>query len=186
MRRLAWLLFTLGACSPAGPAELAPVFVVLCPDVDPEQPPTPCCTAFALGSQVVTANHCAPKDAVPLVSRKQWTETSGAYSVGHVTLREEGRDIAWLDAPLDAPGLAMGRPVAEGDTVRALTRSGAKEGLVGQLAGAFWQSTADTHFGDSGAAIVDASGAAVGVLSRCLTTSGKDCDPNTGIFAELP
>ena len=180
-------MLAIAGCSPAaGPAELAPVFVVLCADPDPEQDPHPCCTGFALGSQVVTANHCAPDDRVQLVSRRQWLTTASAYSVGTVTRRDEARDIAWLDAPTDGPGLELGGSFLPGDSVSALTPVGAKAGIVGGQAGLFWQSTMPVAFGDSGAAVVDASGRAVGVVHACLSADGKACDPMTGIFAGLP
>jgi hypothetical protein len=179
-------LAILGGCSPSAPPELDPVFVVMCPDVDPEELHHPCCTGFALGTQVVTASHCVPGDTAELVSNQQWLNTSNASQTGTVLARDDVRDIAWLSAALDGPGLEQGGSVAQGDQVRVLTRSGAKPGSVREPAGAFWLTSADTKYGDSGAAVVDLSGAAVGVLSRCLTADGKQCDPGTGIFAELP
>src|SRR6188768_3409071 len=148
MRNLLAVLLLLSCSAPSAPPELDPVFVILCSDVDPEEPHHPCCTGFALGTQVVTANHCVPGDTAEIVSNRQWLDTSNASQVGVVVAR---------------------------DPVRALTRSAAKAGTVGERAGLFWRTDLDTAMGDSGAAIVDASGAAVGVLSRCLTADGKEC-----------
>lgn len=186
MRYVLLALLALACSSPSAPPELDPVFVVMCADPDPEEPHVPCCTGFALGSQVVTASHCVLGDTAELVSNRQWLDTSNASQVGTVVRRDEARDIAWLTAELDGPGLEQGGPVAQGDPVRALTRSGVKAGTANELAGVFWRSDLDTLIGDSGSAIVDPRGAAVGVLSRCLTADGKECDPRTGIFAELP
>lgn len=176
----------IAGCSPApGQPELDPIFAVMCADDDPEEPPHPCCTGFAMGGQVVTANHCVPGDRAQLVSRRQWLETSNESEIGTVVARDEARDIAWLSAPVEAQ-LTRGAPISEGSSVSALTLSGSKPGIADAPAGAFWLTDMDTLLGDSGAAVVDASGAAVGVLSRCLTADGKQCDPHSGIFAELP
>jgi len=175
------------ACSaPAEDPELDPVFVLLCADIDPGEPPHPCCAGFALGNQVVTANHCVPTDHATLVTRRQWVETSAASEPGLVVARDAGRDIAWLTAALDGPGLTQGGPVALGDPVRVLTAWGARAGTAYERAGAFWRTNADTDLGDSGAAVVNARGRAVGVLTQCLTADGKECDMGTGIFVELP
>lgn len=180
------VLALLAACSspPSDPA-LDPIFVVLCADDDPEEPPHPCCTGFALSGQVVTANHCVPDDTALLVSRHQWLTTSNGSEIGHVLARDERRDIAWLSAPVEAQ-IERGPAVASGAAVSVLTMSGVKPGTVGERAGAFWLTDLDTLLGDSGAGVVDASGNVVGVLSRCLTADGKQCDPRSGIFAELP
>lgn len=184
--RAAAIAFLLFACSsPSAPADLNPVFVVMCADVDPEQPHYPCCTGFALGAQVVTASHCVPGDTAELVSNRQWLDTASGSQVGSVTARDESRDIAWLTARLDGPGLTQGGAVAQDDPVRALTRSGVRAGTVGGQYGAFWQSSINTALGDSGAAVVNATGSAVGVISRCLTADSKQCDPNSAIFAGL-
>lgn len=161
------------------------MFIIMCADVDPEEPHHPCCTGFALGEEVVTANHCVPGSTAELVSNRQWVDTSNASQIGTVVRRDEALDIAWLTAELDEPGLTQGGAVALGDPVRALTRSGAKPGTAYDRAGNFWRTDADTEIGDSGAAIVDVNGHAIGVLSRCLTMHVQ-CDPGTGIFAELP
>jgi S1-C subfamily serine protease len=158
----------------------------MCADVDPEELHHPCCTGFAFGTQVVTANHCVPDATAELVSNRQWLATSNASQVGTVTARDAVRDIAWLTAVLDGTGLTQGDPVALGAQVRALTRSGAKAGTAYERSGIFWRTDTGTSFGDSGSAIVDEAGLAVGVLSECLTMTGKQCDPGTGIFAELP
>jgi hypothetical protein len=180
-------LLTLAACSsPAPQPELDPVIVVLCADPDPEQPPHPCCSGFVLDSQIVTANHCAPSDTLALVTRRQWVETSNASEVGTVARRDNVRDIAWVRAAVDSRGLALGAAVASGDAVRVLTSRGVLPGTVGAAAGAFWLTDIDSAFGDSGSAVVDAAGNAVGVLSRCLTADGKVCDRHSGIFSELP
>jgi hypothetical protein len=176
----------LSSCGiPDAPSDLDPVFVVMCPDADPEAPHHPCCTGFALGDRVVTASHCVPGATAELVSNRQWLHTANESEIGEVVARDESRDIAWLSAALDGPGLQRGTPVAGGDSVRALTRSGVKLGVVEQLSGGFRLSTLDTKLGDSGAAIVDESGAAVGVLNHCLTADDKQCDPHTGIFSDL-
>lgn len=179
-------LLLLACSSPTAPAELDPVFVVLCADPDPEEPHAPCCTGFALGSQVVTASHCVPGDTAELVSNRQWLDTANASQVGTVVRRDEARDIAWLTAELDGPGLEQGGAVALGDHVRALTRAGVRAGTAYERSGLFWRTDADTRLGDSGSAIVDAHGDAIGVLSRCTTADGKQCDLASGIFAELP
>lgn len=177
------LLALLGACSPpTAPAQLSPVFILLCDDIDPEMEPHPCCTGFASGGQVVTANHCVPDARHKLVSNRQWLTTSDEYQIGTVTARDPAHDIAWVSAMLDGPGLELGSPVAMGDAVHALTRWGVKDGLVEELSGNFWRSSLDTEYGDSGSAIVDESGAAVGVLTRCLTADEKQCDAETGMF----
>src|SRR6188768_3278182 len=126
MRNLLAVLLLLSCSAPSAPPELDPVFVILCSDVDPEEPHHPCCTGFALGTQVVTANHCVPGDTAEIVSNRQWLDTSNASQVGVVVARDEARDIAWLTATLDGPGLTQGGSVAQGDQVRALTRSAAK------------------------------------------------------------
>ena len=177
----------LFACSsPSAPPALDPVFVVMCADPDPEEPHFPCCTGFALHDQVVTANHCVPGDTAELVSNKQWLTTSNESELGTVTARDVGRDIAWLSAQLDGFGLTQGALAGPNESVSALTRSGVKAGELKRQAGDFWLTTISSHMGDSGSAIVDASGAAVGVLSRCTTPDGKVCDPNSAIFAEFP
>lgn len=184
---LALLSAFLSACSaPTAPRELDPVFVIMCADPDPEEPHHPCCTGFALGGQVVTANHCVPGDTAELVSNRQWLDTSAAYEIGTVVRRDEALDVAWLTAELDGPGLRQGGPVTRGDQVRALTRSGAWLGTANERSGVYWLSDLDTKFGDSGSAIVDDGGSAVGVLISCLTLTGKQCNPNSGIFVELP
>ena len=168
---LLWLAACLvSSCSSPPTPQLDPVFVVLCADPDPSMDPHPCCTGFALGSQVVTASHCAPTDTVLLVSRHQWLTTASASEVGTVTARNEALDIAWMSAALDGPGLTQGAPVEAVEAVSALTEGGVLSGSVGERYGQFWQSTISSQFGDSGAAVVDATGRAVGVLSRCLTT----------------
>jgi hypothetical protein len=192
MRNIALLFLLLialpiHACSsPTAPAELAPVFVVMCADPDPEEPHVPCCTGFAQGSQVVTANHCVLGDTAELVSNRQWLDTSNASQIGTVARRDEARDIAWLTAELDGPGLEQGAPVAQDDAVRALTRSGVRPGIVGNRTGLVWQSTIDTRFGDCGSAVIDQSGDAVGMVFGCLTTSGKGCAPHSARFVDLP
>lgn len=164
---------------------LASVFAIMCADADPEEPPHPCCTGFALGGQVVTANHCVPGDDAVLVSRDQWLHTANAWEPGHVVARDESRDIAWLDAAVDAQ-LTRGAPIASGARIAALTISGVKPGTAYSQAGYFWLTDADTLLGDSGSAVVDAHGDVIGVLSRCTTQDGKQCDRASGIFAELP
>jgi hypothetical protein len=189
MMRLAFALcalLSILACSSApDDPRLASVFVVMCADIDPGEDPHPCCTGFAMGDQVVTANHCVPDEKARIVSRSQWVHTSSDSEIGTVVARDEVRDIAWLDAPVDEQ-LTRGGPLVAGASVAALTASGVKSGTANTLAGDFWLTDLDTQIGESGAAIVDASGQAVGVLSRCLTADGKRCDPHTGIFAELP
>lgn len=188
MTRLLLLALALlvAACSsePDDP-RLDPVFVVMCADIDPGEPPHPCCTGFALRGQVVTANHCVPGEYSTLVNRRQWLTTASDSDVGHVVARDEALDIAWLDARVEAQ-LDRGPTIMNGADVSVLTVSGVKPGTAHTRAGDFWLSDADTKFGDSGAAVVDAHGDAIGVLSRCTTHDEKQCDPSTGIFAELP
>jgi len=175
------------ACSPE-PAqpELDPVFVLMCDDLDPDEPPHPCCTGFAMGGQVVTANHCVPGEAVRIVSRDQWLNTASDSSIGHVVARDEGRDIAWLSAEVDYQ-LEQGAPIVAGAAVSALTMSGAVPGTATQQSGYFWITDLDVIHGDSGSAIVDAHGDAIGVLTNCRMPFGdKQCRMNTGNFAELP
>ncbi len=189
IRALALILAVSLAFACSSPADsdpaLAPVFVVMCPDISPDEPPHPCCTGFALDGQVVTASHCVPDDDARLVSRKQWLTTASDSEIGHVVARDEARDIAWLEAPVDEQ-LERGAPIVIDASVAALTVSGVKHGTASGRYGIFWTTDADTLVGDSGSAVVDASGRAIGVLSRCLTMSGKQCDPHSGIFAELP
>jgi len=181
------VLASIAGCSgPDDAPELDPVFVVMCDDIDPGEPPHPCCTGFAFGTQVVTANHCVPDDQARLVSNRQWLHTASDSQIGSVVARDSARDIAWLTAVLDGPGLEQGGPVALGDSVTVLARFGAKPGTAYQQIIDRWRTSADTDYGDSGAAIVDATGAAVGVLTQCLTADGKQCDMSTGIFVELP
>ena len=187
MLALLAIAITFACSSPADsdPA-LAPIFVIMCADVSPDEPPHPCCTGFALGGQVVTANHCVPDADARLVSREQWLHTASDSEIGHVVARDEARDIAWLDAPVDEQ-LERGAPTAEGASVSALTVSGVKPGTANTQTGAFWMSDLSTLLGDSGAAIVDANGDAIGVLTDCLVKIGsKQCEPKTGMFAELP
>lgn len=182
-------LFLAACSSPSAPPELDPVFVVLCAAPDPEEPHVPCCTGFALGDQVVTASHCVLGDTAELVSNRQWLDTSSASQVGAVVRRDEARDIAWLTAELDGPGLEQGGPVALGDHVRALTRLGVKAGTVGNRTGLVWQSNIDTRFGDCGSAVIDAAGDAVGMVFGCLLAlsgDGKECDPRSARFVDLP
>ncbi len=187
MTKLSFILVALLiACTPTAPEELSPVFVVMCQDLpDAETIEHPCCTGFAFGAHVVTANHCVPDDYVSLVSNRQWLETSNESQKGVVIARDTVRDIAWLSATLDGPGLMQGPPVAEGDAVRALLRSAVQPGTVQQQVGIFWRTDIDSNLGDSGSAIVNQAGDAVGVLTRC-TTMNVECDPNSGIFSELP
>jgi hypothetical protein len=188
MKRWLWLVMLVGlfGCGPEAPPELDPVFVIMCGDVDPEEPPHPCCTGFALGNEVVTANHCVAGETAVLVSNRQWLDTSNDFQIGNVLRREPALDIAWLSAKLDGPGLRQGGPVTRGDQVRALTRSGVWLGTANERTGIFWLSSLDTDLGDSGSAIIDGAGFAVGVLTDCLTMTGRECDPQTGIFTELP
>ena len=175
------------ACSssPAQP-ELDPVFVLMCDDIDPEEPPHPCCTGFAHGGQVVTANHCVPGDEIRIVSREQWVNTASDSSIGHVVARDEGRDIAWLSAPVDAQ-LDRGGPIVAGAAISALTMSVVVPGKATQQGGYFWITDLDVIHSDSGSAIVDAHGDAIGVLTNCRMLDGdKQCKMSTGIFAELP
>jgi len=170
------------ACSgPDDAPELSPVFVVMCADIDPGEPPHPCCTGFAMGDQVVTANHCVPDEYARIVSREQWLHTASDSEIGHVVARDTARDIAWLDAPVDEQ-LTRGPPIGLDASVSVLTVSGVKHGTAHGRYGIFWTTNLDTVVGDSGAAVVDAGGRAVGVLSRCL----NECDPHTSMFAELP
>ncbi len=188
IRWLVLLASLLVACGPEPEPRLDPVLVIMCGDVDPEEPPHPCCTAFALGGQVVTANHCVPGPTAMLVTRRQWTDTASASETGLVMARDESRDIAWLEAVLDSPGLMRGGPVAEGDAVSTLAMSGVKAGLAGERWESYRLSSMDVQVGDSGAAIVDAGGHAVGVLHACRTPfdAPQSCIPKTAIFAELP
>ncbi len=188
--RLILLAIVITGCGPSA-IDNDSVLVVMCsdpiPDPDSQDPQHhPCCTAFALAGQVVTANHCVPGETAELVTSRQWTRTSNASEIGTVTARDEARDIAWLSAALDGPGLTQGGAAREGDAVQALTRSGSKPGRVGSQTGVFWLSTMDTRFSDSGSAVVDSGGAAIGVVSQCLTADDKQCDPNSAIFSELP
>ena len=184
------LAIVIIGCGPSvkDDGRLDAVMVVMCADPDPEEPHIPCCTGFVLEGQVVTANHCVPDDTAELVTHRQWVDTSNASEIGTVLARDTARDIAWLSAALDGPELVRGAAVAEGDAVSALTRSAVQSGIAGPLSGIFWQSTMNTQLGDSGAAIVDRAGHAVGVLTDCLTPfdAPQACRPNTAIFSELP
>jgi hypothetical protein len=177
----------LAACSSPADSDpaLAPVFVVMCADIDPGEPPHPCCTGFAMGGQVVTANHCVPDEYARIVSRQQWLHTASDSEIGHVVARDTARDIAWLDAPVDEQ-LTRGAPIGLDASVSVLTVSGVKYGTAFGRYGILWRTNADTMLGDSGAAVVDIGGRAIGVLSNCLIMMGHECDPHTGMFAELP
>src|SRR6478609_10340481 len=129
------LLVALGCSGPDDSPELDPVFVVMCPDIDPGEEPHPCCTGFALGAQVVTAIHCVPGDAAQLVSNRQWLDTASASQIGTVISRDDSRDIAWLSAKLDGPGLRLGAVVHPADAIRVLTRSGVKLGTASERIG---------------------------------------------------
>lgn len=179
------LAFACSSPADSDPA-LAPVFVVMCADIDPGEPPHPCCTGFALGDQVVTANHCVPDEYARIVSREQWLHTASDSEIGHVVARDTARDIAWLDAPVDEQ-LTRGPAIGLDASVSVLTVSGVKHGVAHDYSGGMWFSSADTQIGDSGAAVVDAQGKAIGVLTSCLVPIGESlCKPNSGIFSELP
>ncbi len=184
IRWIALALLICG-CSPAPEAD-DPIVVVMCADIDPGELHHPCCSGFVFEGQVITANHCVPDDTAELVTGKQWTRTANAYEIGTVTDRDEARDIAWLTAAIDSAGLERGAYPVTGAQVRALTRFGLRPGVTGDPEGEFWLTTMNTVFGDSGSAVLDSDGHVSGVLSRCLTADGKQCDPNTGIFAGLP
>lgn len=188
MRRLATFAVLLLGCSgpSANDARLAPVFAILCADVDPGMEPHPCCTGFAMGGQVVTANHCVPNDDAMLVTHDQWVNTASAWEPGHITARDEALDIAWIDAKIGAQ-LQHGGSIGIGDHVSALMVESVSSGAVTGSSGNYWTSDVDSKLGDSGSAIVDQSGYAVGVLTRCLVPDGeKQCSPHTAIFSELP
>lgn len=190
IRLLALLLLALASCAPRATMPMSATYTIMCSGLSDEFElvSAPCCSAFALEGRIVTASHCVSEvgvgASVQVVSRDQWTRTSGVFSESTVEGIDASRDFAVLGpSPV---GLTEGPLLLEGQAIKALTRSGTLCGHAGDHAGAYYVTDLDVRPGDSGSPVIDSSGQAVGMVVACLSPGNGVCVPHTGIIAGLP
>jgi S1-C subfamily serine protease len=172
------------------------------------------CSGFAVqadqGVRIMTAAHCvtgyALGERVPVVTRDTWERTSRGVEWATLEAVDGGGDVATLRPDDAATGRLEALPLARrapraGEPVRLLSgrywteSRGEVEGrywadVEGLGAAERWACSATIEPGWSGSAVLDASGAVLGVVTSCKAvqnaTGAVECQPGFAAFQGVP
>lgn len=188
LRALTYALAAVVLLSCSGPSPARDPIVVILRDG------LPVCSGFAVGrTQIVTAAHCLDgARTVAFATAEQWRTTAKAFTVGHVTVLDVGRDLAAFESDAEfAEPLRMRSPLL-GETVTAESVMFGRQasGVVLPGLGFYRDTTISVDFGWSGSPVLGADGRVVGFVHACtgrLSEQGRiECRPNTALIGVMP
>jgi Trypsin-like peptidase domain len=148
----------------------------------------PRCAAFGVmrggQTQLATASHCVPDVANRSTALRFLAPSGWGHGKAYLVERDAAADVAYLalDDPVMVSPLRLGRAPLVGESVWSYSpiyRDRSSGRVTGWLGDDWFETDQTVADGWSGSPVLDDSGAAVGVVSRCSSGHGtsRRCTP---------